>query len=58
MFLNKKEMAEILGVSIQTIDRWQNLGLPFIKIPGAAPKYEKETVLEWFKSFEKREVAK
>ncbi len=57
MFITQKEVAVLLSVSVGTVLRWHKKGLPYIKIPGTDTRYEKEKVLEWIKSFEKKEMS-
>jgi len=52
-FLTKKELAELLKVTIRTIDRlcvYEDL--PFIKF-GRNVRFEKDKVLEWIRNHNK-----
>jgi excisionase family DNA binding protein len=44
--LDKKELAEWLGISIPTIDRWRKDGLPFIQT-GKLVRFQKTKVQSW-----------
>lgn len=45
--LTKKQVAEYLGKSVPTIDRYMREGLPFRKIDGGYPEFYKSLVDEW-----------
>ncbi len=47
-FLNKKQLAALLGLSIFTIDSWvsQRREIPFVKM-GKRVKFATEDVMEW-----------
>lgn len=47
--LNKKQIAEVLGVSVSMVNKLMAQGMPKIKI-GRAVRFEKEVVLEWVKN--------
>ncbi len=44
--VDKREMARLLGVSTQTIDRLDREGQPFFKV-GDGKRYDPSVVLEW-----------
>ena len=46
--VTKKELAEILKVHINTIDRYMKLGMPVIKKSGAV-RFELDEVMKWLK---------
>jgi len=46
--LTKKQVADYLGKSIPTIDRYMREGLPFRKIDGGYPEFYKESVDKWW----------
>ena len=50
-FLTKKELAELLGLSIYTIDAWvsQRREIPFVKM-GKRVMFDIEDVQEWVES--------
>jgi len=48
-WLNKKEIAEFLGVSWTTIDRWRKDGLPCFK-KGREIMFKKDEVIKWIES--------
>lgn len=53
-FLTKKELAELLKVTIRTIDRLcTHEGLPFVKF-GRNVRFEKEKVLDWIRNSNKQ----
>ena len=47
--LTKKEVAEMLGVSVRSVDSYrQSAGLPFIVIGGAKlVRFQEQAVLDW-----------
>lgn len=47
--LNKKQVAEVLGVSVSMVNKLMVQGMPYIKI-GRSVRFEKEAVLEWVKN--------
>lgn len=47
--LTKAELAEALRVSVRSINKLQNIGLPRVKI-GTSVRYELAAVLEWLRS--------
>lgn len=51
-YLNRKEIAEYLGVAPATINHWTSLGMPVAIIDGRK-LYGKESVSNWLKSKEK-----
>ena len=51
-YLNRKEIAEYLGVAPATINHWASLGMPVAIIDGRK-LYGKESVSNWLKSKEK-----
>jgi phage terminase Nu1 subunit (DNA packaging protein) len=55
MFLNQKEVAELLRVSIPTVLKYESYGMPVIRIGDMDPKYDREKILDWFNSFEKKQ---
>ena len=49
--MNKKEMAEILGVTVKTVDKWVSKNLiPYIKISNKCVRFNSETMEKFFKS--------
>jgi phage terminase Nu1 subunit (DNA packaging protein) len=46
--VTKKELAEMLKVHINTIDRYMKLGMPVIKKSGAV-RFELDAVMEWLR---------
>lgn len=57
MAYRERELAEALGVSIRTLFDWRRQGLPFVSVNGR-PLYMRESVTEWLKARETREVAR
>jgi len=47
-FLTKKEVAELLKVTVRTIDRLHSEGLPSVKF-GRNVRFEKAEVVAWLK---------
>lgn len=52
--LKKKELAELVGVSIQTIEKWMKLGLPYFQIDNVII-YNVVEIMAWLKNFKKGE---
>lgn len=52
--LNNKEIAEFLGVSLATIYRLREKGLPVIKIADSA-RYDVEEVMKWVREQNEKE---
>ena len=48
-FLSAKELAEALGVSIDTVLRWRDRGLPFYRV-GKRVWFDQYEVVEFIKS--------
>ncbi|OPY58481.1 MAG: Helix-turn-helix domain protein [Pelotomaculum sp. PtaU1.Bin035] len=46
--LTKEELSRFLKISIPTIDRWRQEGMPCKKM-GRLVRFEKKRVLEWIK---------
>lgn len=53
--LDSYDMSEIFGVSRQTLSRWREKGLPYIRI-GIKYYYIEASVLDWLKTLETRET--
>lgn len=49
MLLTSKEIQEFLKISHVTLDKFLKKGLPVVKV-GNLNRFEKEDVLDWFKS--------
>lgn len=45
--LNKEQMAEKLGVSKRTLDRYRENGLPDIILPSGSIRFIEEDVMTW-----------
>lgn len=52
--VSTKELAEILGVHIQTIYNWANDGMPRMKLGYNVLRYDVDEVLEWLKMVGKK----
>lgn len=52
--LTKKELAEILKVSVPTIDRYMKSGMPYMKLATGKVRFEIEEVKRW--AYAKKEV--
>ncbi|WP_454460471.1 hypothetical protein [Vagococcus sp. JNUCC 83] len=52
--VRKKEIAKLLGVSTQTIEKWMELGLPYIQIDNVII-YNVTNVSEWLNKFNRKE---
>lgn len=50
---NNHEMAEILGVSRMTLNRWRKLGMPSTNI-GKSVRFDEEEVEQWIKENNER----
>ena len=46
--MKKKEVAEMLMVSVATIDRWRKEGLPCVQLGERTLRFESKSVQEWF----------
>jgi excisionase family DNA binding protein len=50
-YLNKKEVAELIGVTVQTIDDWRRAGkITYIKLgetANSAVRFDRDDVLDW-----------
>lgn len=49
MLVTKKQIADVLGVSVSTIDRLMAKGLPYIKIERSV-RFDKDVVMDWIKN--------
>ena len=48
MFLNKSQVADLIGVSTRTIDQWRAEDkIPFVTLPSGRCRFNKETILRW-----------
>lgn len=45
--VNRKEVAEAIGVKPITIGRWEKKGLPFVRIGMGKPRYDLDQVMQW-----------
>lgn len=48
--LNKQELADELQITIKTLYKFKNQGMPCIKISHNIVRYELEEVITWFKN--------
>lgn len=48
--LNKNQVAEMLDVSVRTVDNYTRRGMPVHKPKGSSPFFKASEVLEWVKS--------
>ena len=50
MEVNKKQLSDIFGVSIRTIQNWQDQGMPFVRGGGKGNEvlYDSAAVIKWF----------
>lgn len=46
-FLTRKQVAELLNVSVRTVDNMRSDGLPVAKIRGRSVRFDRKDVLEW-----------
>lgn len=44
MLLSRKQLAEVIGVSVRTIDRYRTMGMPYIKLVTGTIKFDKQDV--------------
>lgn len=52
--LSKRQMCEILQVSVRTLDYWRsNYGLPTMKL-GQVCRFDEKEVMEWFQQYKER----
>lgn len=49
MEVNKKRLSEIFGVSVRTIQNWQDQGMPVVRGGGKGNEvlYESSAAIEW-----------
>jgi len=47
--LTRNEVAEVLKVHVNTIDRYVKQGMPCIKVAGAV-RFELDAVMEWLRN--------
>jgi len=47
--ITKKELAQQLKISVPTVDRNMAKGMPYIKLPTGAVRFELENVMKWLK---------
>ena len=46
--MNQKQIAQALGVSVQSIANWEKQGMPVERTPGILkPKYNENEIREW-----------
>jgi excisionase family DNA binding protein len=50
--LTKKELSEVLKVSIPTVERYMAKGMPYLKMGNGSVRFEIEKVKEW--AYEKK----
>ena len=58
ILLNTVELAELLGVSARTINRFVEMGMPFVDIPNCARRFLRESALEWANTHEQQKQRK
>ena len=49
MLLSRKQLAEVIGVSLRTIDRYRDMGMPFIRLVTGTIRFDKGEVLAWIR---------
>jgi len=47
MIADRKQMADIFGVTTRTIDTWQKEGLPVVAVPGRPCSFDTVRAIEW-----------
>lgn len=52
-FLTKQQLSELLQITVRTIDRLRDEGLPYYKI-GKSVRFNKQEVLNWIKDQENK----
>lgn len=50
MLLTRQELAEVLRVSLRTVDKLKAEGMPHIRITDSLIRFELDTVLDWLKN--------
>lgn len=46
--VNKKKMADLLGISVSMVNKLMVQGMPYVKV-GKAVRFEPEVVIQWIK---------
>ena len=46
-YLNRKELAEAIGVNVATINKWHKKNLPYIQLGSGRKVYDLEAVKKW-----------
>jgi len=54
--LNQEEVAEIFGVSVETVLGWRDIGMPWIKL-GKMVLFSEGGLLKWLRGLEKTQNA-
>lgn len=49
-YVTRKELASMMKVTERTIDLWREKGMPFIKTASGSVRFEKEKVVEWWRT--------
>lgn len=51
-YLDKKQIAQELGVSLITIQRWMRKGMPYYKVNGYLVRFKLDEVMQWIEKGE------
>lgn len=46
-YMNRKQLAEYLGVNVATINKWHKIGLPYIQLASNRKLYDHKEVEKW-----------
>lgn len=52
LYLNKKEVAEKIGVSVPTVERYMRKGMPYYKVNGFLVRFKLDEVMNWIEKGE------
>ena len=56
-FLKKSEIADFLGVTVYTVDRYvKDRGMPFYRV-GTEPRYLPEDIIDWMQQFKNKKIS-
>ena len=53
MILTRKELAEKMKVTVQTVVNWETKGMPVLRPVGGDPRYDWDDVKKWLEGDKK-----